>query len=108
VGGDERLLADVVQIFLKDSPGWVAEIRSALARADAAGLRRAAHTLKGAVGYFGAAEVGGAALRLEELGRAGDLAAAPAALETLEQALSRLRPALLPLAAGANPSTESP
>jgi PAS domain S-box-containing protein len=108
VGGDERLLADVAQIFLKDSPGWVAEMRSALAGADAAALRRAAHTLKGAVGYFGAAEVSAAALRLEDLGRAGDLAPAPAALQTLEQALSRLRPALLPLAAGPNPSTESP
>jgi PAS domain S-box-containing protein len=55
VGGDAQLLAEVVQIFLKDSPAWVAEMRAALARADAAGLRRAAHTLKGAVGYFGAA-----------------------------------------------------
>jgi HPt (histidine-containing phosphotransfer) domain-containing protein len=108
VGGDERLLAEVVQIFLKDSPGWVAEVRTALARADAAGLRRAAHLLKGAVGYFGAAEVAAAALRLEELGRAGDLAAGAPALESLEQALSRLRPALHAFAAGANPSTESP
>jgi PAS domain S-box-containing protein len=108
LGGDERLLADVAQIFLQDSPGWVAAVRAALARGDTAGLRRAAHTLKGAVGYFGAAAVAAAALRLEELGRAGDLAPAPAALESLEQALSRLRPALFSLAAGANPSTESP
>jgi PAS domain S-box-containing protein len=108
VGGDERLLAEVVQIFLNDAPGWIVEMHTALARADAAALRRLAHMLKGAVGYFGAAEVTAAAQRLEELGRTGDLVAAPAALDTLEQALSRLRPALHAFAAGDNLSTESP
>ncbi len=109
---NRRVAANANGVVAGSPPAPVAAARVwdraiGLARVDAAGLRRAAHTLKGAVGYFGAAEVGAAALRLEELGRGGDLASAPAALESLEQALSRLRPALLPLAAGANPILES-
>ena len=43
-------------------------------------LRRAAHTIKGAVGYFGADEAGRRRRRLQELGRAGDAVAAVASV----------------------------
>jgi PAS domain S-box-containing protein len=108
LGGDEELLAEVAQLFLQDSPVWLAELRSALARRDAAGVRRAAHTLKGAVSYFGADEVTDAAQRLEELGRSADLGRAAAALDTLEQVIARLRPALLALAGDGHSSLEIP
>ena len=66
------------------------ELRQALRQGDSPLVRRLAHTLKGAAGNLGAAGVADCAKRLEDLGRGGDLAAAPAALAELEDALVRL------------------
>jgi CheY-like chemotaxis protein/HPt (histidine-containing phosphotransfer) domain-containing protein len=90
VGGDAALLATLVGVFRDDAPKQTAEARAALASGDAARLRRAAHTLKGAASTFGAAEALAAAARLEELARAADLSACPCALGRLEAALRRL------------------
>ena len=106
VGDDEELLYELIGLFLAESPAWRNDARVAAARGDAVGLHRAAHTIKGAVGYFGAAEASAAALRLEELGRAGDLAAATAAVAELEQALDRLTAALRGAGPGGPPSPE--
>jgi len=105
VGGDEELLRELTEVFLADSPQWLNDLRKAAAASNAVDLRRAAHTIKGAVGYFGADEAGAAADRLQELGRAGDVAAAVAGVPELEQALERLSAALR--AAGRSPSQEN-
>jgi HPt (histidine-containing phosphotransfer) domain-containing protein len=105
VGGDEELLRELTGVFLADCPKWLNELRQAAASGNAVDLRRAAHTIKGAVGYFGADEAGAAADRLQELGRAGDAAAAVAVVPDLEQALERLTAALR--AAGPSPSLEN-
>ena len=68
-----------------------------MARRDAKVLERAAHTLKSSVGTFGAKAAFGAALRLEMVGRSGDLAEAEAAYAELETELARLEPALAAL-----------
>ncbi len=102
VGGDEELLRELTEVFLADSPQWLNDLRKAAAASNAVDLRRAAHTIKGAVGYFGADEAAAAADRLQELGRAGDVAAAVAGVPELEQALERLSAALR--AAGRSPS----
>jgi PAS domain S-box-containing protein len=102
VGGDEELLRELIEVFLSDSPKWLSDLRKAAADGNAVDLRRAAHTIKGAVGYFGADEAGAAADHLQELGRAGDAAAAVAVVPELEQALERLTAALN--AAGRSPS----
>jgi HPt (histidine-containing phosphotransfer) domain-containing protein len=107
VGGDEDLLRELTAVLLADSPGWLKDARSAAARGDAAALRRAAHTIRGAVGYFGAAEAAAAAARVEELGRAGDPADAVAALPLLEQALDRLTAALAAAGMGGPSSPET-
>jgi two-component system sensor histidine kinase/response regulator len=89
-----ELLSRMSGVFLEFYPGWLATIREALARGDAAGVMETAHTLKGSVSHFdaGAAE---AALRLEKIGQGNDLSAAGEALAALEAALDKLRPALL-------------
>jgi HPt (histidine-containing phosphotransfer) domain-containing protein len=94
VGGDEELLGSLIDIFLADSPGWLEDVRGAATAGDAAKLRRAAHTLKGAAASFGAEEACAAALRLEEMGRRGQADGAEVALAELERALTRLRAAL--------------
>ena len=101
VGGDEELLNELIEVYLGDSPKWLAELRKAAAERSPIELRRAAHTIKGAVGYFGSDEAGEAADRLQELGRAGDIDAALAVVPRLEQALERLAAALR---AGRSPS----
>jgi PAS domain S-box-containing protein len=94
VGGDRALLRELVGIFLDVSPRSLSELRESIDRGDAAALHRQAHTFKGMVGHFGAAEALEAARRLESLGRDGDLASAAESLAALERAVERLRPAL--------------
>src|SRR5262249_23772230 len=53
-GGDAQLLQELVQMFLQECPGLLTEIHAAIAAHDAPKLRRASHTLKGAIGTFAA------------------------------------------------------
>jgi HPt (histidine-containing phosphotransfer) domain-containing protein len=75
-------------------------MQSAIRQQDAVRLRQAAHTLKGEVSNFGARAAVEAALRLEMMGRDGELTDADAAYAALEYALEHLIPALMAFAAG--------
>jgi CheY-like chemotaxis protein len=97
VGGDRKLLGELVEVFADQCPRWLSEIREAVARGDAARLRLAAHTIKGAVGNFRARRAFEEAERLEWMGRDGDLASAAVACAALEQHLTRLLVALTAL-----------
>jgi len=95
VAGDETLLAELVVVFLDTYPTHMAGIQEAIDRHDARALQNLAHTLKGAVGTFGAQDAYDAALQLEEVGKTGDLTSARAGFGTLAQALERLHQALV-------------
>jgi signal transduction histidine kinase/HPt (histidine-containing phosphotransfer) domain-containing protein/ActR/RegA family two-component response regulator len=97
VGGDRELLGELTHLFLDECPKWLAEIHQALDAGDAAELRRAAHSLKGGLGHFGARSALDAAQCLEAMGRTGDLTQAGPAFARLEAALADLRPALAAL-----------
>ncbi|QJW94947.1 response regulator [Frigoriglobus tundricola] len=90
LGGDEELFAEVAGLFRTDGPRLLVEIRAAVASGAAATLALSAHGLKGAAGYVGGTGAAAAAHRLEQIGAAGDLAAAPAALAALEREMTRL------------------
>jgi two-component system, sensor histidine kinase and response regulator len=90
VGGDRKALAELVRIFRADSPKQVARIRTAIQEGDAAALRAAAHTLKGAVSNFAAPPAAEAAQRLQKMGEAGRLDGAGAALGQLEREIEGL------------------
>jgi PAS domain S-box-containing protein len=94
VGGDPQLLRDLAAVFVTESPKWLKEIHEAIQAEDAMKLKRSAHTLKGAVGIFGATEAFEASLRLEKMGSQNDLSQVAQAWSLLEHALDRLRPAL--------------
>jgi len=94
VQGSEELLREIIEAFLEEAPRQVAAMREALAGSDAALLRRAAHTVKGAVRYFGAQQAFDRAARLETLAHDCELQAAPAAVEKLEEELARIMPLL--------------
>jgi signal transduction histidine kinase/DNA-binding response OmpR family regulator/HPt (histidine-containing phosphotransfer) domain-containing protein len=97
VGGDRGLLRELAQAFGDDYPRSLERVRVAVAAGDRAGLERAAHELKGAVGVFGAAAAVAAALRLETMGREGNLEGAAEACAALEGELLRVRQALTEL-----------
>jgi len=90
--GDQELLDELVGLFLEECPKLCSAIDAALARSDAKALGLAAHTLKGAVGTFGAPAAVEAAWRLESLAKNGNLSDAAAAREALARELDRLLP----------------
>ncbi|MCW5977412.1 MAG: Hpt domain-containing protein [Bryobacteraceae bacterium] len=88
VGGDEDLLREVAQIFLKESPGLIDGVRQALRDRDPESLEFSAHSLKGAVGNFGTGAAFSAALAIEQLARQGRIDEAGGMFSELERALS--------------------
>ena len=100
VGGDEVLLQELVMLFLEDSPVLMDEIKKAVLDGNALAIRQSAHRLKGAAANFSATGAVEAALRLETMGRTGDLSGVREGLQVLEREMASLEPALRDLAAG--------
>ena len=94
LGGDTELLKELIGVFLEDLPTQMQAIEAAISGADADGLRRAAHSLKGAVGNFAAETTRQEALALEQLGSDGRLDEVGAVFERLDTSMSLLVRAL--------------
>lgn len=92
--GDRGLMRDAVAAYREEQPRLMHEIRKAIDVANAVSLRRAAHTLKGALGYLAADAAVEAAWKLESMGAQAEMADAEEALSTLTAELSRLEAAL--------------
>ncbi len=88
--GDVELMQEIADLFLDACPQRLQAVREALAHRDSKALEFAAHSLKGAVSNFAAAAASAAALRLELLGRSGDLTDAGAAYAALDTAIAQL------------------
>ncbi len=91
LGDDRELLAELAGLYLEDEPSLLEQLEAAVARGEAEGVRRAAHTIKGSVANFAAARAQAAAFALEQAGRADDLASAEALLDTLRAELTLVR-----------------
>jgi two-component system sensor histidine kinase/response regulator len=94
LGGDEALLRELCEIFLEESPKLLLNLRKAIEEGDASSVMRSAHSLKGEVGYLGAAGASQAAQQLEDMGAVNKLAAAPKTLTLLEREISGLHAAM--------------
>lgn len=90
VGGDRELLAEVIELFLEDGPMEIENMRRGLTDGDSAVVRRAAHSLAGSAGNFGAVEVTTLARRIEAHARAEDLAASKQAFPPLQHAVVQM------------------
>jgi len=99
LGGDEDFVADVIGVFLEESPKMLASARAAVEGGNAVAIERAAHALKGALLNIAAENAAAAALALERIGRDGSLDGSADTLVDLEHELTRLQSALV--AAGA-------
>ncbi|HXE97519.1 MAG TPA: Hpt domain-containing protein [Dongiaceae bacterium] len=92
--GDWDLLREVVGIFAADSPLLMAEIQGAIGEGNPIQLNRAAHALKGSVANFGARAAFEAALKLEMMGKQGDMADATEFFTVLEGEIESLQSSL--------------
>jgi signal transduction histidine kinase/DNA-binding NarL/FixJ family response regulator/HPt (histidine-containing phosphotransfer) domain-containing protein len=90
LGGNEQLLRKMAGMFLEDCPGHLNAIGEAIASGDSQRLAATAHSLKGATGIFAARAAFEAALRLEQMGRSGDLDQAEQAHEALKAEVDHL------------------
>jgi signal transduction histidine kinase/DNA-binding response OmpR family regulator/HPt (histidine-containing phosphotransfer) domain-containing protein len=88
VQGDEKLLADVCQIFLEESPKLLRRLQQGVAAGDAGEVMRAAHSIKGESSYLSASGTLQAARDLEEMGRNQDLSRANDTLAVLEHEMA--------------------
>jgi HPt (histidine-containing phosphotransfer) domain-containing protein len=79
----------------------MAELAGAVKAADAAVVQRVAHTIKGAVDNCGASAAYEIAMRLERMGREGELAGAEDVRVELAAELSRVEPSLTAYVNGA-------
>ncbi|MGB3513710.1 MAG: response regulator [Microcoleaceae cyanobacterium] len=68
--GDEELLSEIIQDYLKYSPGRLKAIREAIATDDPKKLRMAAHNMRSSGANLGAVSLASICNKLENLGRA--------------------------------------
>ena len=90
VEGDHDFLRELLSMFVSAAPQLVVDARAACGRADATAAARAAHRLRGNATQIGGRQVGERALVVEDHARAGELAAAAAALDPLAAAVDVL------------------
>jgi HPt (histidine-containing phosphotransfer) domain-containing protein len=109
--GDKDLLREVAHLFLDEGAAWLEAVRAAVAARDGKAIHRTAHTLKGSVSNFLAAEepdaandpayrTAAAALALERLGAENRFELVDAALAKVEAELTEFRRRLQAIIAG--------
>ena len=90
LGGDETLLEEVIEIFLKEAPKHLAALHLAVAQGIAVAVETTAHSLKGELGYMGVPEISQKAAELEEMGRSNNVRGAASVLSQFELDISGL------------------
>ena len=90
VGGDRDMLKEIIAIYGDEYPKQLQQIQEARERNDAVTVAQVAHTIKGAVGNFGAQATFEAALNLEKIAKSGNISEAGRAFEVLKTELERL------------------
>jgi len=79
------LFARIAGLYLRDAPGVVDDIVSAVSAGDAHGVARGAHRLKSSSALVGARDVSAVCCALERAGQSGDLGGAPRLTWALEE-----------------------
>ncbi len=90
LGGDEKLLHEIMQIFADEVPKHLSGLRNAITQQNAETVEQIAHSLQGELGYLSLPEVSLAARELEEKGRNADFQGALRLLPSFEADVSRL------------------
>ena len=89
----------IIELYLKDAPARLAELRRALSAGDARAVEGAAHSLKGSSANLGAFELAELCNELERLARRAVLNGAQAKVADLEAEYERVEKAMRELLA---------
>jgi signal transduction histidine kinase/HPt (histidine-containing phosphotransfer) domain-containing protein len=90
LGGDEELLREICQIFLRESGILLDRLKQAVTNGDAEGVQASAHSIKGEVGYLGAESVSQTAKKLEKMGQDNNLTGAERLVQELHVEVAQL------------------
>ncbi|MCI0354475.1 MAG: response regulator [Acidobacteria bacterium] len=91
LGGDQELLRELAELFLKNSPKTLATLRTGVETGSAKNVQAAAHSLKGTLGHLAARDAVATAEELESRGREGNLEGAEDLLIRLERQMGETR-----------------
>jgi two-component system, sensor histidine kinase and response regulator len=91
---DDRIVAEIIDLFLEDSPQRVSEITRAFAMGDAEALARAAHALKSSCGNVGAMRMLGLCSEIEVIGRRAEVRSAGERITEVASEFQRVKRAL--------------
>jgi HPt (histidine-containing phosphotransfer) domain-containing protein len=89
-GGNRALLGELIELLFEEQPKLMQLLEQSLANSAYRDFRRAAHTLKGCLRYFGNTAAGRTARELELLGETGQLESARPILDRLNHELEPL------------------
>ena len=85
VGGNEKILQSIVQLFLNETPKQLKELEKKLSEADLKEATNISHSLKGSSGNFGAVQMRDSAYLLEKLCRDNHLQQAKNVFKELKE-----------------------
>ncbi len=91
VGGDEKLLRQMIRTFLRETPKRMETLKQALERSDGPELSARAHALKGSVSIFGATRAAQYSHSLQELGRIPDFREGHRVFTGLQEEIAKLQ-----------------
>jgi len=97
-GNSYALIRDLIEVFMTESERRLTELHAAVARGDTEAVAASAHALKGSVSNFSAPDAVSATHQLEDLARGGRADALEPALDEVDRAIARLKPALQAIA----------
>ena len=92
--GGDKLLAQMIHLFLENAPGRMTQIRTGISGDDVKESEKGAHSLKSSAANLGASHLRTIAADMERVAAGGDTAAAAALLPSLESAFSKAITAL--------------
>jgi signal transduction histidine kinase/CheY-like chemotaxis protein len=90
VGGDEKLLRQMIRTFLKDTPKRISSLSQQIRRKNSHQVVSLAHAIHGSAAIFGALEAGTLARQLQNLGRDADFHHAAQVHELLKEEIAKL------------------
>ena len=89
--GDEEFMAELIDIYLDDSPAQIRVLRHAIEGREREVAASAAHRLKGSSGNLGADSLAALCRRVEESGRENRVEEMPGLLKDIEGEFSRVK-----------------
>ena len=91
VKGNVKVLVEILRLCPTELARLLGELETGVARQDARRIHLGAHALKGALGSLSAAHAYEAALRLEHMGRTGNLDRVEEAFRLLQEQVQRVK-----------------